>query len=202
MMKIVIAEDQGMLRGAMSTLLSMEEDIEVVGQAGDGEEALRLILSLDPDLCVMDIEMPVLSGLDVAERLKAEGSRCRVVIVTTFARTGYFQRAIRAGVQGYLLKDAPVSDLAGALHTIHAGGRVISPELAYSMWEQENPLTEREQDILRHLAQGSTVGEISGALFLSPGTVRNYISEIMQKLEAKNRIDAVAIAQNKGWIEI
>ncbi|KEQ21907.1 response regulator transcription factor [Paenibacillus tyrfis] len=201
MMKIVIAEDQGMLRGAMSTLLSMEENIEVAGQAGDGEEALRLILSLDPDLCVMDIEMPVLSGLDVAERLKAEGSRCRVVIVTTFARTGYFQRAMRAGVQGYLLKDAPVSDLAGALRTIHAGGRVISPELAYSMWEQENPLTEREQDILRHLAQGSTVGEISGALFLSPGTVRNYISEIMQKLEAKNRIDAVAIAQNKGWIE-
>lgn len=200
-MKIVIAEDQGMLRGAMSTLLSMEEDIEVVGQAGDGEEALRLILSLAPDLCVMDIEMPVLSGLDVAERLKAEGSRCRVVIVTTFARTGYFQRAIRAGVQGYLLKDAPVSELAGALRTIHAGGRVISPELAYSMWEQENPLTEREQAILRHLAKGSTVGEISGALFLSPGTVRNYISEIMQKLEAKNRIDAVTIAQNKGWIE-
>jgi two-component system response regulator DesR len=199
-MRIVIAEDQGMLRDAMGALLALEDDIEVVGKADNGEKALELIVSLAPDICVLDIEMPLLSGLDVAERLAALGSTCRVVIVTTFARAGYFQRAMKAGVRGYLLKDTPLAELTAALRTIHGGGKAISPELALTMWEEANPLTERERDILQHLAQGLSVADISQKLFLSPGTVRNYISEIMQKLDAKNRIDAVSIAQSKGWL--
>ncbi|RNB84587.1 DNA-binding response regulator [Brevibacillus fluminis] len=200
-MKVILAEDQGMLRGALSTLLALEDDIEVVGEAENGEQAMQLIRQKQPDLCVLDIEMPLKSGLDVAEAIKAESIPCRTVIVTTFARAGYFQRAMKAGVQGYLLKDSPVSELAEALRKIFSGGRVIHPELAFTLWEESNPLTEREQEILRRLAKGESVAEIATLLFLSQGTVRNYISEIMQKLEAKNRIDAVAIAESKGWIK-
>lgn len=189
-----------MLRGAISTLLAMDGDIEVVGEAENGQQALELIRQWRPDLCVLDIEMPILSGLEVAERLQAEGSQCRVVIATTFARSGYFRRAMQAGVQGYVLKAAPVAELANALRKVYAGERVIDPELAYSMLEPENPLSERERDVLQHLASGHSVSDISQTLFLSPGTVRNYISEIIQKLEAKNRIDAVIIAQGMGWL--
>lgn len=200
-MRIIIAEDQGMLRGAISTLLSMDGDIEVIGEAENGEQALELINKWQPDICVLDIEMPILNGLDVAERLKAEKSECRVVIATTFARSGYFRRAMNAGVQGYVLKAAPVTELANVLRKVYAGERVIDPELAYSMLEPENPLSEREQNILQHLAKGDSVDDISRTLFLTQGTVRNYISEIIQKLEAKNRIDAVFIAQGKGWLQ-
>lgn len=199
-MKIVIAEDQGMLRGAISRLLSMEPDIEIVGEADNGEHALQLIRKLSPDIAVLDIEMPLLSGLDVAEMLRAEGSRCRVAIVTTFAKSGYYQRAVKAGVMGYLLKDAPVSELAVSLRHIHKGIRVFSPHLTFSANEELNPLTDRESELLTYLKDGYTVSEISKLLYLSPGTIRNYISEILQKLEAKNRMDAVAIALSKGWI--
>ncbi|MCZ8514032.1 response regulator transcription factor [Paenibacillus filicis] len=200
-MKVIIAEDQGMLRGALSTLLGLEDDIEVVGQAENGEQALKLILELEPDLCLLDIEMPLLSGLDVAERLKALGSPCRVVILTTFSRAGYFQRAMRAGVFGFLLKDSPIDELSSALRKVQAGGRAISPELSLSIWEAENPLTEREREVLRLVAQGLSVNDIAKQLFLSGGTVRNYISEALQKLEAKNRIDAIGIAEKNGWLE-
>ncbi|MBB6734600.1 response regulator transcription factor [Cohnella zeiphila] len=199
-MRIVIAEDQGMLRGAVSRLLSLEGDIEIVGEAENGEEALRLVRAQEPDAVVLDIEMPLLSGLDVAEILKKEGHACSVVIVTTFARSGYYQRAVNAGVRGYLLKDAPVSELAEALRQIRAGRRMFSPHLTFSMMDEANPLTERESDVLRLLQHGHTVAEIGKLLFLSPATIRNYISEILQKLEARNRIDAVAIAQGKGWL--
>jgi len=199
-MKIVIAEDQGMLRGAISRLLGMEPDIEIVGEADNGEHALQLIRKLSPDIAVLDIEMPLLSGLDVAEKLKAEDSSCQVAIVTTFAKSGYYQRAVHAGVMGYLLKDAPVSELAVSLRKIYYGRRVFSPHLTFSIYEDLNPLTDRESELLTYLKEGYSVSEISKLLYLSPGTIRNYISEILQKLEAKNRIDAVAIAQSKGWI--
>jgi two-component system response regulator DesR len=200
-MKVVIAEDQGMLRGALGALLDLQEDIEVIGQAENGEQALRLILELAPDLCILDIEMPKMSGLDVAERLKELNHPCRVVILTTFSRAGYFQRAMKAGVYGYLLKDSPIDELGDALRKVHAGQRAISPELAFTMWEARNPLTEREQEVLKLVAQGLSAGEIAKQLFLSSGTVRNYISEILQKLDAKNRIDAISIAEKNGWLQ-
>ncbi|UUZ82833.1 response regulator transcription factor [Paenibacillus sp. P26] len=200
-MKVIIAEDQGMLRGALSALLDLEEDMEVIGQAENGEQALKLIVEREPDLCILDIEMPVLSGLDVAERLKTLGHPCRVVILTTFSRSGYFQRAMKAGVSGFLLKDSPIDELSAALRKVQAGGRAISPELSVSLWEAENPLTEREREVLRLVAEGLSAGEIARRLFLSGGTVRNYISEMMQKLEAKNRIDAISIAEKNGWLK-
>lgn len=199
-MRIVIAEDQGMLRGAVSQLLALEEDIEIVGEADNGEQALRLIREKAADLAVLDIEMPLLSGLEVAETLKAEGHECRIAIVTTFARSGYLQRAIKAGIMGYLLKDTPVSELAESLRKIEAGHRVFSPHLTFSMMEEINPLTDRESEILLHLKKGDSVKDISKTLYLSPATIRNYISEIIQKLEARNRIDAVSIAESKGWL--
>lgn len=200
-MKVIVAEDQGMLRGALSALLDLEEDIEVVGQAENGAQALEMIRSLRPDLCIMDIEMPNLSGLDVAEQLKADGDPCRVVILTTFSRAGYFQRAMRAGVRGFLLKDSPIDELATALRNVFAGKRAVSPELALSFWETENPLTEREREVLRLARDGMSAGDIAAQLFLTAGTVRNYWSEAIQKLEAKNRVDAIAIAAKNGWLD-
>jgi two-component system, NarL family, response regulator DesR len=199
-MKIIIAEDQGMLRGALSMLLSLEDDIEVVGQAENGRKALDLIKTLQPDLCIMDIEMPELSGLDVAEQVKLLKLPVRVVILTTFARTGYFQRAMRAGIHGYLLKDSPIDELTRSLRIIMNGGKVVAPELALSLWVEENPLSEREQTVLQLIADGKSSQEIAMELYLTNGTVRNYTSEIMHKLNAKNRIDAISIAKSKGWL--
>jgi two-component system response regulator DesR len=200
-MKVIVAEDQGMLRGALSALLDLEDDIEVVGQAENGEQALQMIETLGPDLVVMDIEMPHMTGLDVAERLKELKHPCRVVILTTFSRTGYFQRAMRAGVKGFLLKDSPIAELASALRSVFAGGRAISPELAVMLWEVENPLTEREREVLKLAQEGLSARDIAGKLYLSTGTVRNYLSEAIQKLNAKNRIDAIGIAEKNGWLD-
>ncbi|MDO3413209.1 response regulator transcription factor [Saccharibacillus sp. CPCC 101409] len=200
MIRIVIAEDQRLLRGAMSSLLSLEDDIEVAGEAGDGEEALERIETLKPDVCLMDIEMPKLSGLDVAERLRAEGAACKVVILTTFARPGYFERGVEAGIRGYLLKDEPVEKLAESIRRVMQGHREVSPELVFGSLREENPLTQRERDILRLAAEGSSAGEIAAALHLSYGTVRNYISETLSKLQVKSRIEAVRLAEEKGWI--
>lgn len=201
MIRIVIAEDQRMLRGALASLLDLEDDIEVVGQAGDGEEALELIARLEPDVCLMDIEMPTKSGLDVAEELKLRHLNCRVIILTTFGRPGYFERAVKAGVQGYLLKDEPSERLAAAIRNVMRGEREISPELAFAVIrEEDNPLTEREREILKLAAEGRTANEIASALYLSYGTVRNYLSSIMNKLEARTRIEAIEIARSKGWL--
>ncbi|RUT28986.1 response regulator transcription factor [Paenibacillus zeisoli] len=199
-MKVIIAEDQSMLRGALSALLDLEDDIEVIGQAENGSKALDLILQLSPDLCLLDIEMPEMTGLDVAEKLQELKHPCRVIILTTFSRAGYFQRAMRAGAYGYLLKDAPVSELGEALRRVNSGGRAISPELSMTFWQTANPLTDREQEVLSRLSTGLSVKEIASELFLSYGTVRNYVSEIIQKLEAKNRIDAISIAEKMGWL--
>jgi two-component system response regulator DesR len=200
-MKVIVAEDQGMLRGALSALLDLEDDIEVVGQAEDGEQAWQMIQALEPDIVVMDIEMPRMTGLDVAEKLKDLKHSCHVVILTTFSRTGYFQRAMRAGVRGFLLKDSPIAELASALRNVYAGGRAISPELALTFWEAENPLTEREREVLKLAQEGLSAREIGEKLFLSTGTVRNYLSEAIQKLDAKNRIDAMSIAEKNGWLD-
>lgn len=190
-----------MLRGALSALLDLEQDIEVIGEAENGERAIELIKELAPDICLLDIEMPHLSGLDVAERLQAGKSACKVVILTTFSRSGYFQRAMRAGAKGFLLKDSPVSELAAALRQVYAGGRAVSPELALSFWEAENPLTDREREVLKLAAEGLPAGDIASQLHLTAGTVRNYLSEAIQKLEAKTRIEAIGIARKNGWLD-
>ncbi|MCY9211419.1 response regulator transcription factor [Bacillus haynesii] len=200
MIRLFIAEDQRMLLSALGALLDLEEDMEVIGQATNGEEALTAILKLEPDVCLMDIEMPVKSGLEVAEELTNRGSRSKVIILTTFARPGYFERAVKSNVHGYLLKDGEIDDLADAIRKCTEGKRIFSPELTFDAIRKVNPLTEHEQEILRLAALGMTTKEISKELFLSSGTVRNYISEIMQKLDAKNRMEAARIAEGKGWI--
>lgn len=200
MIRIVIAEDQRLLRGAMASLLSLEEDLEVVGEAADGAEALELIGRLQPDVALLDIEMPLKSGLEVAERLQSAENPAKVIILTTFARPGYFERGVKAGIQGYLLKDEPVDKLAEAIRRVMDGRREVSPELAFGSLREENPLTERERDILKLAGEGLSAGEIASGLHLSYGTVRNYISEILGKLEVKSRIEAVRLAEEKGWI--
>lgn len=200
MIRIIIAEDQRMLRGALGALLDLEDDIEVVGQAENGEEALRLIEKLQPDVSIMDIEMPIQSGLDVAETLRKQQSQCRVMILTTFARPGYFERAMKANVHGYLLKDSPSEDLAAAIRNVMNGKREISPELMFGLWQEQNPLTDREKEVLLLAKEGKTANEIAKTLYLSSGTVRNYISDVLTKLNAKNRIEAITIAEEKGWI--
>ncbi|CAH1220170.1 MULTISPECIES: response regulator transcription factor [Paenibacillus] len=200
MIRILIAEDQRMLRGALASLLDLEDDLQVVGEAGNGEEALQLIASLQPDLCLMDIEMPVMTGLDVAERIQQQGLSCKVIILTTFARPGFLERAIQAGVKGYLLKDEPSDRLAEAIRRVMNGGREVSPELVFGASKEANPLTEREKEVLRLAATGLNANHIAASLHLSYGTVRNYLSEAFNKLEAKNRMEAVSIAEKKGWL--
>ncbi len=200
MISIIIAEDQRMLRGALAALLDLEDDLQVVGQASDGAQALRLAGELQPDICLMDIEMPIMSGLDVAEQLHVQQTACRVMILTTFARPGYFQRAVAADVRGYLLKDEPIDTLAEAIRRVMNGHREISPALIFGNELTSNPLSHRECDILRLAASGDSANEIAQTLHLTHGTVRNYISEILSKLEVKSRIEAVRIAKENGWI--
>jgi len=198
--RVLLAEDQAMLRGALVALLGMEDDIEVVGSAGDGESAWRELQRLQPDLLVTDIEMPGLTGLELAQRIQRQGLAVRVVIVTTFARTGFLRRALDAGVSGYLLKDAPAEQLAGALRQVARGGRVVDPQLAADAWAEADPLTDRERRVLRLAGEGRSAGEIAEALGLSHGTVRNYLSECIGKLGVANRIEAYRLARQKGWL--
>lgn len=189
-----------MVLGALATLLGLESDIEVVGRAADGEEAWRLVKQHSPDVLLSDIEMPVLTGLDLARRIAEARLATRVLIVTTFGRPGYLRRALDAGVRGYLLKDQPSEQLADAVRRVAAGGRVVAPELAESAWEAADPLTERERAVLRLAEQGMSNKEIADALGLSPGTVRNYLHEAAQKLGADNRVEATRIARANGWL--
>lgn len=200
MIKIMIAEDQRMLRGALGSLLNLEDDIEVIAEVENGEEAFKAILSLQPDVCLMDIEMPIKSGLDVAEELKRLGSPCKIIILTTFARPGYFKRAVNAGVHGYVLKDGSSDELAETIRKVNKGKREYAPELVFGSLQEENPLTEREREIMKLVAEGKTAKEISAELYLSSGTVRNYISEVINKLHVKNRIEAISVVQEKGWL--
>ncbi|RIX59475.1 DNA-binding response regulator [Paenibacillus nanensis] len=200
MIRVVLGDDQQMLRSALATLLDLEGDIEVVAQGGNGAETLQMIRLHHPDVSVLDIEMPLMSGLDVADELKRLNHPGKVIILTTFAKAGYFQRAVKAGVSGYLLKDSPSGELAEAIRRAAGGGRVIHPDLSLAVWEDQSPLTARETEVLAAAAKGLTMKETADRLFLSHGTVRNYMSEAMSKLEAKNKMDAVQIAQAKGWI--
>jgi two-component system response regulator DesR len=198
--RVLLAEDQAMVRGALSALLGLESDIDVVGSAADGEEAWRALQQLRPDLLVTDIEMPGLTGLELAQRVQRHALACKVVIVTTFARPGFLRRALEAGVAGYLLKDAPAEQLAEALRKVHRGGRAIDPQLAVEAWSEADPLNERERQALRLAGEGLSAGDIAARLNLSQGTVRNYLSEAIGKLGAANRIEAYRLARQKGWL--
>ncbi|MCU9593438.1 response regulator transcription factor [Caldibacillus thermolactis] len=200
MIRIVLAEDQGMLLGALGALLDLEEDMEVVGMAKNGEEVLKLVHEKNPDVCIMDIEMPVLSGLDAAELLKDHP--CKVIILTTFARVGYFERATKAKVNGYLLKDSPSEELARSIRLIMEGRKVYAPELIEKAYDEEpNPLTEREEQVIKLIAEGKTTKEIAKELFITTGTVRNYVSTILDKLHVTNRIEAIKRFREKGWFK-
>lgn len=201
MIRIVLAEDQALLRGALAGLLALEPDIDVVAKAGDGDSAWKAVQQHQPDLLLTDIEMPGLTGLELAAKVQEAKLSTRVVIVTTFARGGYLRRALDAGVRGYLLKDAPVEKLAQALRDVHRGGRAIAPELAVDAWREEaDPLTDRERAVLRLAGEGLSSQDIAEKLHLSNGTVRNYLSEAIGKLGAANRVEAHRLARQKGWL--
>src|SRR5699024_8033536 len=200
MIRVLLAEDQSMVLGALSALLRLESDIEVLGAAADGEAAWRQLQTLQPDLLVTDIEMPGLTGLELAQRVQRHELPVKVVIVTTFARPGFLRRALDAGVFGYLLKDAPAEKLAEALRTVHRGGRAIDPELALEAWSQADPLNDRERQVLRLAGEGLSASDVAARLNLSHGTVRNYLSEAIGKLGVGNRIEAYRLARQKGWL--
>ena len=201
MIRVLIAEDQALVLGALAALLGLEDDLTVVGRARNGEEALALSREAAPDIVLTDIEMPLMTGLELAAALKDASSPCKVIIVTTFARSGYLRRALAAGVRGYLLKDAPADALAAAIRSVHAGGRAIAPELALESWSGgEDPLSERERQVLRLAGEGKTGAEIARLVCLSEGTVRNYLSESISKLGAKNRVEAFRMAREAGWL--
>ncbi len=200
MIRVVVAEDQGLVLGALAALLDLETDIEVVGRARNGDEALALCQAHRPDVLVTDIEMPGRSGLDVAQELQQTALPTRVVVVTTFGRPGYLRRALDHGVRGYLLKDQPSEQLVEAVRKIAAGGRVVASELADAAWSAPDPLTERERAVLRLAELGHSSKDIADELNLSLGTVRNYLSEAAQKLGADNRVEAARIARANGWL--
>lgn len=193
-----------MVLGALAALLDLQPDIEVVAQVEDGEAGLAAVLEHGPDVLVTDIEMPKMTGLELAAAVNEERKRgavpTRVVVLTTFARSGYLRRALVAGASGYLLKDAPASQLAEALRRVVQGGRAIDPELAAEAWSEEDPLSDRERQVLRLAADGASTAAVAEALELSEGTVRNYLSEAISKLGASNRIEAARIAREKGWL--
>ena len=189
-----------MVLGALAALLEIERDIQVVAQARDGEEALDMVTTHRPDVLLTDIEMPKLTGLDVAAELTRRKTATRTIILTTFARSGYLRRALDAGASGYLLKDSPAAELANAVRRVHAGGRAVDPELAREAWTERDPLHDRERRVLRLASEGMASAAIATTLGLSEGTVRNYLSDAISKLGAANRVEAARIARDKGWL--
>jgi two-component system response regulator DesR len=199
--RVVLAEDQAMVLGALEALLELETDISVVARAANGREALDAAARLTPDVLVTDIEMPAMTGLELAAALRTSQPSVRTIILTTFARPGYLRRALDAGARGYLLKDRPAAELADAVRRVHQGLRVVDPALATEAWSAEpDPLTDRERQILQRAGEGRSSTEIASELRLSEGTVRNYLSEAIAKLGASNRVDAARIARAKGWL--
>jgi two-component system, NarL family, response regulator DesR len=199
--RVLIAEDQGMVRGALASLLSLEQDIEVVAQVSRGDQVLDVALASRPDVALLDIEMPGRTGLDAAQDLGSALPECHVLILTTFGRPGYLRRAMEEGAAGFLLKDAPASELAAAIRRAAAGERIVDPGLAAAALSQGvSPLTPREQEVLAASREHATIAELANALHLSPGTVRNHLSSVMQKLDARNRGEAVRVAEEKGWL--
>jgi two-component system, NarL family, response regulator DesR len=200
MIRIVLAEDQAMVRGAFTALLNLEPDMEVVAAVEDGASAIKAVKEHRPDILLVDIEMGSVSGLDVAVAVQHEPAT-RVVIVTTFARSGYLRRALDAGVAGYVLKDSPIDALADVMRSVHSGGRVIAPELAVEAWGgNADPLTDRERDVLKLVGEGLPNAEIAQRLHLAEGTVRNYLSSAILKLQARNRTEAFTTARDQGYL--
>ena len=199
--RVLLAEDQAMVRGALSALLSLEDDIEIVAEASRGDEVLPAALEALPDVALLDIEMPGGDGLEAASVLREQLPSCRVVILTTFGRSGYLKRAMESGAVGFLLKDAPASELARAIHRAMIGERVVDPALAAAaLSEGDNPLTEREREVLAASEGGATIEDVAARLYLSEGTVRNYLSTAIKKLGARNRVEAARLAEGKGWL--
>jgi two-component system, NarL family, response regulator DesR len=201
MIRVLLAEDQAMVREALASLLGLEHDIEIVAQVGRGDEVAAAACETRPDVALLDIEMPGMTGLEAAKALLSELPGCRVVILTTFGRVGYVRRAMSAGAAGFLLKDAPAHELAEAIRRVVAGELVVDPGLAAAaLAEGANPLTPREREVLAGAREHGTVAELAGALHLSAGTTRNHLSAIMGKLGARSRIDAIRVAEEKGWL--
>ncbi|MEV0401840.1 response regulator transcription factor [Actinoallomurus sp. NPDC050550] len=201
MIRVLLAEDQGMVRGALATLLNLEDDMEVVGEAADGDEALTVAVRTSPDVALLDIEMPGRNGIDTAAALRDALPDCRVIILTTFGRPGYLRSAMEAGASAFLVKDSPARELAAAIRRVLAGERVIDPALAAAALSAgPNPLSPREREALAAAADGSTIGDVARKLHLSEGTVRNYLSAAIRKTGARNRIEAVRAAQRQGWL--
>ena len=201
MIRLLLAEDQAMVRGALAALLELEDDLEVVGQVGRGDEILDAVQACEPDVALLDIELPGLDGIAAAAQIRAARPQTAVLMLTTFGRPGYLRRAMEAGASGFLVKDGPAAELAAAIRRISAGERVVDPQLAAAaLTAGENPLTPRERDVLREASGGSTVTAVAGALHLSEGTVRNYLSSAIGKTGAANRIEAARRADDLGWL--
>jgi two-component system, NarL family, response regulator DesR len=201
MIRVLLAEDQAMVRGALAALLALEGDIDIVAEVGRGDEVVTVALATKPEVALLDIEMPGCDGITAAAALHAKLPSCRVLILTTFGRPGYLRKAMESGVVGFLLKDAPSAQLATAIRRAVAGERIVDPTLAMAaLSEGNNPLTERERGVLAAATGGASISEIASSLFLSEGTVRNYLSVAIQKLNAHNRVEAAHIAEQKGWL--
>jgi len=199
--RVLLAEDQAMVRGALAALLRLEADIDVVAEADRGDQVVRLAMSTKPDVALLDIELPGGDGLTAATQLREQLPTCRIVMLTTFGRAGYLRRAIDGGAVGFLLKDAPASELARAIRAVTAGRRVIDPGLAITaLSEGDNPLTSRERDVLAAATSGATVADIAARLSISEGTVRNHLSVAIQKVGGRNRFEAARLAEHKGWL--
>jgi two-component system response regulator DesR len=199
--RVLLAEDQAMIREALAALLSFEDDIEVVAQVGRGDEVIKAAQDTKPDVALLDIEMPGLDGLAAARELKQHRPDTQIVILTTFGRPGFLRRAMESGVSAFLVKDSPADKLAQTIRRVLAGEKVIDPDLAAAaLADGVNPLTPRERDVLTEAAHGGTIAEIAAFLYLSEGTVRNYLSACIQKTGARNRAEAVRIAQERGWL--
>ena len=201
MITIYLAEDQSMLNSALTQLLELEDELHVVGSAGDGQTAWQELQQLQPQVAILDIEMPGLSGLDVADRIQESDLSTKVIILTTFAQKAYFERAVKAQVAGYLLKDSPSDDLIAAIRQVMAGQTIYAPELVVNMLSaDQNPLTERELAVLNAADQGLPTKTIATELYLSAGTVRNYLSAIFSKLGVHNRLEAIRVAKQNKWL--
>ena len=199
--RVLLAEDQAMVRGAIAALLALERDIEIVAEASRGDEVVASALESGPDVALLDVEMPGGDGLDAAAALREKLPSCRVIILTTFGRAGYLKRAMENGAAGFLLKDAPSSELAKAIHRVMRGERVVDPDLAaLALSAGDNPLTEREREVLAASEGGATIEDVAARLHLSEGTVRNYLSTAIKKLGTRNRIEAARLAERKGWL--
>ena len=199
--RVLLAEDQAMVRGAIAALLALEGDIEIVAEASRGDEVLALALESGPDVALLDVEMPGGDGLDAAAALREKLPSCRVIILTTFGRAGYLKRAMENRAAGFLLKDAPSSELAKAIHRVMRGERVVDPDLAaVALSAGDNPLTDREREVLAASEGGATIEDVAARLYLSEGTVRNYLSAAIKKLGTRNRVEAARLAQRRGWL--